>query len=262
MFVLSIVAAILLPVYHLFTMGFKLEKDTFSIPPKWLFFPTIEHYLKLFEVAPFALFLLNSTVISLGSVVVSLLLGLPAAYALAHLEFRGKTAVLFSILSIRLIPPMCVVLPFFLFYSKVRLVDTYAGLIIIYLTFNLSLVIWMMKTFFEDLPRVLYDAAAIDGASVWQIFYGISLPLVSHGIVATGILCFSASWIEFLYALILTRRYARTAIVGLTIFMRFEDTQWGAIAAGGTIVTLPVIIFAFALRRFLVRGLTQGAVKE
>ena len=262
LFVVILMAAILFPIYHLITMSIKFEKDAFSIPPTWIFTPTLDNYKKLFEAGPFGIFLLNSVIIALGSTIVSLCTGIPAAFSLSILKFKGKSAILFGILSIRLVPPMCIVLPFFLIYAKIGLIDTHLGLIIIYLTFNLSLVIWLMKRFFEDLPQDLYDAAKIDGASTWQVFLSVAVPLVSPGIAACGILCFSTSWIEFLYALVLTRRYARTAISGLTIFMRFEDTQWGAIAAGGTIVILPVIIFAIALRKFLIKGLTQGAVKE
>ncbi len=195
-------------------------------------------------------------------VTLSLLLGVPAAYALSRMAMRGKHVLQFWILTSRMIPPMALAVPFFMIFSKTHLLDTYIGLIIIYLTFNLALVIWIMKTFFDDVPVTLEESATIDGCSTFGCFWRISLPLVSPGLAATTIFCWIMSWNEFLYALVLTRRAAKTAPVAVTIFMRFIDIRWGTIAAGSTFIMLPIILFAIVVNKYLISGLVKGALKE
>jgi multiple sugar transport system permease protein len=141
------------------------------------------------------------------------------------------------------------------------LLDTRLGLVIIYLTFNISLVVWLMRSFFDACPRSLEEAAWIDGASLWQTFVRIVLPIAAPGIAATAILCFLYSWNDFFFALILTRNQAMTAPVAVVNFMNYEGWEWGKIAAGGTMVMLPVLIASVMVRRFLIQGMTAGAVK-
>jgi multiple sugar transport system permease protein len=159
-------------------------------------------------------------------------------------------------------PPIAFTIPFFLAYRWLGLLDTLSGLIIIYLTFNLALVIWMMQTFFESVPRALEEAAWIDGCSVWRAFFTITLPLAAPGLAATAVLCFILSWNDFFFALILTRTQAQTAPVAIVSFIQYEGWEWGKIAAGGTLVMLPVVIFTLMVRTYLVRGLTAGGVKD
>jgi multiple sugar transport system permease protein len=142
------------------------------------------------------------------------------------------------------------------------LIDSLTGLVVIYLTFNLALVIWMMRNFFDGVPRALEEAAWIDGCGIWSGFRLIALPLAAPGLAATGVLCFIPSWNDFFYALILTRTKAMTAPVAIVNFMQYEGWEWGKIAAGGTLVMLPVVVFSVFVRRYLVRGLTAGGVKE
>jgi len=159
-------------------------------------------------------------------------------------------------------PPVAFTIPFFLAYRFLGLIDSLIGLVVIYLTFNLALVVWMMRNFFDGVPRALEEAAWIDGSGVWNAFRLIALPLAAPGLTATEVLCFILSWNDFFYALILTRTKAMTAPVAIVNFMQYEGWEWGKIAAGGTLVMLPVVVFSILVRRYLVRGLTAGGVKE
>jgi len=186
----------------------------------------------------------------------------PAAYVLARWRFRGRHQVAMWILVTRMAPPIAFTIPFFLGYTRLGLMDTVAGLALIYVTFNLALVIWTMKGFFDAVPRSLEEAAWIDGAGVWSAFWRVALPLAAPGLAATGILCFILSWNDFFFALILTRTEAMTAPVAIVNFMQYAGFEWGKIAAGGVSVMLPVLLFTVLVRRYLVSGLTAGGVKE
>ena len=146
------------------------------------------------------------------------------------------------ILATRMAPPVAFTIPFFLAYRFLGLIDSLTGLVVIYLTFNLALVVWMMRNFFDGVPRALEEAAWIDGCGVWSGFRLIALPLAAPGLAATGVLCFILSWNDFFYALILTRTKAMTAPVAIVNFMQYEGWEWGKIAAGGTLVMLPVVV--------------------
>ena len=147
-------------------------------------------------------------------------------------------------------------------YRNLGLIDTRIGLIAIYLTFNLSLVIWMMRTFFDGIPRALEEAAYIDGASMIKTFLRVTLPLTGPGVATTAIFCFLFSWNDFFYSLILTRSHAMTAPVAIVNFMNYEGWEWGKITAGSVVIMLPVIIFSLLVRKYLIRGLTAGALKN
>ena len=159
-------------------------------------------------------------------------------------------------------PPIAFTIPFFLAFRVLGLLDTVAGLVLIYLTFSLALVIWTMQSFFDSVPRSLEEAAWIDGAGVWQAFWHVVVPLSAPGLAATTILCFILSWNDFFYALILTRTNAMTAPVAIVNFMQYEGWEWGKIAAAGTLVMLPVVGFTLVVRGYLIKGLMAGGVKE
>jgi multiple sugar transport system permease protein len=159
-------------------------------------------------------------------------------------------------------PQIAFTIPFFLAFRQVGLLDTVWGLAIIYLTFNLALVIWMMQSFFEAVPISLEEAARIDGCGFWGAFLRITLPLTAPGMAATAVLCFIFSWNDFFYALILTRTNAMTAPVAIINFMQYEGWEWGKMAAGGTLVMLPVLIFTILVRKWLVSGMIAGSVKD
>ena len=258
--VAALVLLVMFPFLWMITMSFKPIDDIFAWPPKLFFTPTFEHYLGLVD-DEFAASFWNSLVTSVGSTVVSMVVGVPAAYALSRMEDRIGNRLSLWILASRMAPPIAFTIPYFLVYRYIGLLDTKLGLGIIYVTFNLSLAIWLMRTFFDATPRSLEEAAWIDGASLWEGFFRIMLPLSVPGLAATAILCFLFAWNDFFFALILTRTEATTAPVAVVNFMNYEGWEWGKIAAGGTMVMLPVLVFSILVRKFLVRGLTAGAVK-
>ncbi len=258
--VVVLILVVMFPFLWLLQMSFKPQQEIFAFPPKLFFIPTVQHYWGLWS-TEFRGSFANSAIASVTSTVLSLLIGVPAAYSLARARFRADYQISLWVLASRMAPPIAFTIPFFLAYRYLDLIDTVVGLIIIYLTFNLSLVIWMMRVFFEGVPRSLEEAAWIDGASVWGTFLRIVLPLSAPGLAATAIFCFLFSWNDFFYALILTRTQAMTAPVAVVNFMNYEGWDWGKIAAGGTMVMLPVVVFSLVVRNYLVRGLTAGAVK-
>jgi multiple sugar transport system permease protein len=250
----------LLPFLWLLQMSFKPTPMILEFPPRLLFMPTVEHYVGLWQ-GGFPESFVNSLITSVVSTLMALVIGVPAAYALSRWSGRGRFGLGLSILLTRMAPPIAFTIPFFLAYRYLGLLDTRTGLILIYMTFNLPLVIWMMQPFFDAVPASLEEAALMDGAGFPTVFAEIVMPMVSAGIAATAILCFLYAWNDFFFALILTRTDARTAPVAVVNFMNYEGWEWGKIAAGGSLVMAPVLLFSLMVRRYLVSGLTAGAVK-
>ena len=251
---------LLLPFLWLLQMSFKTNDQILQFPPPLIFKPTFENYAALWQ-STFPASFVNSLLSASFSTALALLLGVPAAWALSKWVGTGKHALGFAILLTRMAPPIAFTIPFFLFYRWIGLLDTVTGLVLVYTSFNLPLVIWMMQPFFETVPPSLEEAALVDGAPTRIVFLKIVLPMVAPGIAATAILCFLYAWNDFFFALILTRTSARTAPVAVVNFMNYEGWEWGKIAAGGSLVMAPVLIFSLAVRRYLVSGLTAGAVK-
>jgi multiple sugar transport system permease protein len=258
--VFVLLALVMFPFLWLLQMSFKPQADIFAFPPKVFFTPTFEHYVALWD-TEFRRSFANSTIVSVGSTIVAMVIGVPGAYALSRTTMRHEQSLSLLILASRMAPPIAFTIPYFLAYRYTGMLDTLSGLIIIYLTFNLSLVIWLMRSFFDATPRSLEEAAWIDGASMFQAFWRIVLPLSGPGLAAPAILCFLYAWNDFFFALILTRTEAMTAPVAVVNFMQYEGWEWGKIAAGGTMVMLPVLVFSILVRRFLIHGITAGAVK-
>lgn len=258
--VIVLTIMIMLPFVWLLIMSFKTNEDIFAFPPKLFFTPTLDNYRALWS-GSFPKSFMNSAVVSVSSTALALLVGVPGAYALSRAPMRQEKPISLVILASRMAPPIAFTIPYFLAYRWMDLLDTRLGLIIIYLTFNISLVIWLMRSFFDACPRSLEEAAWIDGASMWNGFTKIILPISAPGIAATAILCFLYSWNDFFFALILTRNHAMTAPVAVVNFMNYEGWEWGKIAAGGTMVMLPVLVASIAVRKYLVQGMTAGAVK-
>lgn len=257
----TMVALALAPFLWLVMMSFKTPNDIFAGVDRLFFTPTFENYRAL-ATSDFMRSFFNSAVTSTASTALALLIGVPGAYALARSSSGNSRWIAMLILMSRMLPPIAFTIPYFLLYRNVGLLDTRTGLVIIYLTFNLALVIWLMRGFFEGIPRELEEAAWIDGASLWQTFVIIVLPLCGPALVTTAILCFLYSWNDFFFALILTRSQAGTAPIQVVNFMNYEGWEWGKIAAGGTLIMLPVLLFSLLMRKYLVSGMTAGAVKQ
>jgi multiple sugar transport system permease protein len=257
--VIVLVLLVMAPFLWLVRLSFLTNAEIFAFPPRLFPALTLSNYAALWQ-TDFRNSFLNSTVVTVVSTTLSMLCGVPAAYALSRMRARSNLLSLWIVAS-RLAPPTAFAIPYFLAYRELDLMDTRTGLIVIYLTFNLSLVIWLMRSFFENSPRALEEAAWIDGAGFWKALIYVVLPTAAPGLAATAILCFVFSWNDFFFALILTRTDAMTAPVAVVNFMNYEGWEWGKIAAGGSMVMLPVLVFSLLVRRYLISGLTAGAVK-
>lgn len=256
-----IFGVILFPPVVLFLTSIKTELDALSFPPKWIFKPTLENYTEIFEFSPFTKYLLNSFIVASLNTGVVLVLGSFAAYSLARFKFKGADDIAFWILSVRMMPPVAAIIPIYIIMRNLRLLDTPWSLVITYLTFNLPFAVWMMRSFFREIPREIEESALVDGCSIFRSFRSIALPLAAPGLAATGILTFIFSWNEFLFALILTGSKAVTLPVGITGYMKETGINWGYMTAGGALALIPVILFTILAQKHLVKGLTMGALK-
>lgn len=252
---------IVLPFVWLFMLSIKSRLDAFAIPPKLFFTPTFEAYRDIFNDADFVSSIYNSVIVAIGSVSLSLLIAVPAAFALRNLYGGIRRTSMMLILLIRMVPGMVYLIPFFVIYNYTGLLDTYIGLILIHLISNVPLIIWMLTPIWAAVPRELTESARIDGATPLQILIKVDLPMIKGGILAAAILAFIFSWNEFLFALILSRNDVVTLPVALVNFLAFEGTEWGKIAAASVFIVTPSIIFGFLMRRYMISGLASGAVK-
>ncbi|XWN30227.1 MAG: carbohydrate ABC transporter permease [Devosia sp.] len=249
------------PFYWMVTTSLKTQILALESPPVWLFEPTIANYREVLFEDEVGRTLINSLIVAVCTTALAVLLGCPAAYALARFEFRGKKDLWFWFITNRMVSPIVLALPFFLIVRYIGLLDTHLILILIYLTFNLPIVIWICTDQFRAIPYDLDEAARLEGASQWRIFRSICLPLAMPGVAVSSIFSFIFSWNELMFALVLTRNTARTAPAMAVSFMEGYDLPYGKIMATSTLIVIPVIIFALIASRQLVRGLTMGAVK-
>jgi multiple sugar transport system permease protein len=258
---LVIIVATVFPFYWMAAASLKTRSDVLAFPPVFVFQTTFEHYAKAFLEAGIGQNVLNSLFVAVLSTTLALLIGAPAAYALARWDWKGKRDLWFWIISNRFMSPIVVALPFYLIANQFGMLNNLFTLVVIYLSFNVPIVVWISMDQFRAVPKEIDEAAVLDGCSMLQVFYKVVLPLAMPGVVVSAILSFIFSWNEMLFALILTRTEARTAPVAATSFMSGYDLPWGVIMATGTIIVLPVIIFGALVSKQLVRGLTLGAVK-
>ena len=252
------------PFYIVITTALKNDREIFAWPPVWLFHATLANFydaLFVFGGQGAGTFILNSIITTGASTVLSLVLGSMAAYGLARFRFRGRRQLAFWILSTRFAPPIAFVVPMYLMVLQLNLLDTHIALILIYTSMNLSLVIWLLRGFFAEIPIEIEEAALVDGYTRIQIFWRSAVPLVQPGIITAGVLVSIFSWNEFLFASVLTQTNAQTLPVYLSGFSNAMGMAWGQYMAVGVIALLPISAVAFILQRYLVRGLTFGAVR-
>ncbi|MEI6156873.1 MAG: carbohydrate ABC transporter permease [Atribacterota bacterium] len=252
----------LFPLYWMLSMSTKEKTDILAIPPKWFFVPVLKNYLEVLQRGEFLRGFYNSTVIGLLATLLSLIIGVPAAYVLSRFHFKGRENLEFWVLSTRMMPPVVVLIPYFLFFRSLNLMDTKLAVVLMHTVIGLPLVIWFMRGYFMEIPGALEEAALVDGCTYWSAFTRIILPTTFTGVVAVGILTFLFSWNEFLISLILTSYNSKTAPVTVYNFISFQEIAWGPLTAAGIIVLIPVIVFVMLVQRDLVRGMTLGAVKE
>jgi multiple sugar transport system permease protein len=258
----ALVAALLwivFPLFWAFLDSFKNDVEIFHYPPTVLFEPGIDAFRAVLS-GDWLHYFRNSIAVSVGGVILPLLIGLPGAYALARYNLPRKNFTMLSILSIRMMPGIVLLIPYFLMFIFLNLLDTYLGLILVYALFNLPYVVWIMKGFIEQIPRAMEEAAQLDGANLLQIFTEIVIPLSRAGLVITGFLCFAQAWNDFAFAFILTN-LNRTVPVGLSSLIGSRQVFWNQIFAVGVINMIPAITFAYLSRKYWVRGFTLGIVK-
>ncbi len=285
----------LVPLVWIMMTGFKTPPDSISYPPKVTFEPSLEGYVNLFTTrtrvsketlanlpepdnfadrivrnrnmviagpSKFGQRFINSVIIGFGSTFLSIFLGTLAAYGFSRFKIPMADDLLFFILSTRMMPPIAVAIPIFLMYRKLGLSDTHLGMILLYTAVNISLAVWLLKGFIDEIPREYEDAALIDGYTRFQAFYKVVLPQAATGIASTAIFCLIFAWNEYAFAVLLTSGTAQTAPPFIPTIIGVGGLDWPAVAAGATIFLLPVMIFTVLLRKHLLRGITFGAVRK
>jgi sorbitol/mannitol transport system permease protein len=249
------------PILWMVMTSFKTEAIAFDYPPKLLFEPTLDNWrIALYE-SNFAHHLTNTLIITLVSTITAMLLGIPAAYSLAFFPGKRSDFTLMWMISTRMLPPAGVIVPLYVLALDLKLLDTHAGLVLVYTAMNVPLVVWMMRSFFLDLPYEIIEAGRIDGVSLLQELRYIILPLVMPGLTATFLLCLIFAWNEFFFAFNLTTSDASPLSVYISSFKTSEGLFWAKMSAGATIAVLPVVLAGWVAQRQLVTGLTAGAVK-
>jgi multiple sugar transport system permease protein/sorbitol/mannitol transport system permease protein len=250
----------LFPIAWMVLTSIKPEEIGEILPPVWIFKPTLSNYVAVlsgntYASQHFGILLVHSAIVTIAATVLALAVGIPAAYGLARVPFRGRRQTAMWILSTIMFPPAVSVVPVF------GLTDTYPVLVVPYAAFSLPMVIWMLRSSVKQIPYEIEEAAMIDGLSQLGVLRIIVLPLLAPGIIAAGLLCAMLSWNEFLFALTMTRANVQTAPVGLNEFTSMYGTQWGELTAAATATVAPILIVTLILRRRLIEGLTFGAVK-
>jgi ABC-type glycerol-3-phosphate transport system permease component len=258
--VLSLVC--IMPFLWVVLTAFKDRITAFSVPPTWLFSPTIDSFITLVKVRRMHVYLFNSVIISLASTILSVGIGTFAAYALARFRFAGRDDLAFWILTNRMLPPVAVLIPMFMIFQTVHLLDRHIGLIILYTGMQLPFVVWMLRGYFEDIPRQLEEAAWIDGDTWLAAFRKITLPLVSPAITATGIFVLILCWNEYAFALYITGPNSKTLPPSVMTFMVERSVEWNQLGAACVFIALPILIFVLFVQKHFVRGLSMGMIKQ
>jgi len=248
----------LLPLIWTFLTSFKTPVDATANPPKWIFIPTLENYIKVFSEEKFPLYLSNSLIISTTCAISLLLIVFPAAYSLARFKIHGKEDILFWLLSTRITPPVIILIPIFIIFKNLNLLDTYPAIILMHMCINLPLALWMLLSFFEGLPKDIEEAAMVDGCSHLGVLLRIVLPLALPGIAVTTLLCFLFSWNEVLFALILTGLNTKTASIAIYNYLTWVEIKWGELSSAAILIMLPPILITFLAQKYIVRGLMIG----
>lgn len=249
------------PVLWVILTSLKPRTEIFTVPPTILFRPTLEHYAEALRTHGIVPSIRNSLVIACLGTSLALLVAVPAGYAYGRLRFRLRAHLAFYTLFTQMAPPIGMVIPYFLVLNRLRMLDTYVGMVTIYLTFTVPFSVWLMITYFQDLPPELEEAAAVDGASRLTTFLRIMVPQVRGGIAVAAIFAFIDSWNEFLYAVVLTGTTTRTATVAIFSFLAAEESRWGPFTATGVMIMAPVILVALVAQRHILKGLSLGAIK-
>lgn len=256
--VVAALAFFLFPVWWLLMTSLQAPKDVFTAPPKLLFEPTLDNFASVWRDYDVGTYLRNSIIIAAGSTALSLVLGVPAAYALARTGSPRMQQLAWFFLVVRMVPPIAMLLPLYLLMRDLRVLGTYQAVIVVNTVLNSAFVVWMLRAVFAELPIETEEAARCDGASRWGTFWRVALPLARPGIIASALFCILFSWNDFLFALLLTSPATKTLPVALLATFSSTDIVWGQLAVMSLVTVLPVVLAAIALNRKLVQGLTGG----
>ena len=264
---LTLIAAVLLSVWIIpvvwgLLTSLKTERDVLAYPPLIIFEPTLAHYREvLFGASTILPNLISSVIVAGSATLLTMLFAVPAAYALARLNLPAKRTGGFYVLATQMLPPVGLIIPYYLILQRIGALDTYGGMIGIYLTFSLPFAVWLMVSYFEDIPPEMEEAALLDRAGRLRTLWHVILPQVRGGIAVTTIFVFLNAWNEFLFAVVLAGNRVRPVTVAMFNFISVEQTQWARLAAGSMLAMAPVIILGLLAQRHIVKGLTVGAVK-
>jgi len=258
--IIAFTLVMLVPIAWIALAAFKQHVDVYQL--KLLFTPTLENFVTVFQ-APYHLGdkLFNSTVVATATVLIAIPIATCAAYSFSRFDLRGRTALLVLILATQFVPAVVIVLPFFVMFRDLGILDTRLGLVLVNTAIVMPFAIWMIKGFIDGVPIDTEEAALVDGSSRLQVIRNIVLPMAAPGLVTAGIFCFIIAWNEFLFALILTNRDAVTLPVGLALFKAEEGDLWNLLAAAGIIIMVPMFVLALIIRKHFVQGMTMGAVR-
>lgn len=243
------------PLYWLATMSLKYRVDIISVPPKWTFKPTLDNYRWILESTSLLPAMGHSLIVATGTTLLAGLLGLPAAYGFARFQFRRKEELRFWILTTRMLPPVAVIIPFYLIWTVLGLYNTYTALVVTYLVVNLPLVIWLMEGFFREIPQEIEEAAMADGCSRVGAFLRVAIPLAVPGVAAALMLTFLFTWNEFFFAFILTSTKLTLPVAVASFMTSGLELKYGEMAAAGIIASLPAVVLVVFARNVIVRGL-------
>jgi len=256
--ILVIVIPMLFPFFWMFISSFKTQVDIVHWPPKILFTPTMKNFNRVFGEQNFLLYLKNSSVIGFTTVVISLLLGLPAAYSIAR---YGQKRILMLILVARLMPGISFLMPWYIIFSRLRLMDSYIALILSHILIVLPVVVWIMSAYFETIPVEMEASAMVDGATRQRAFLSIILPLSMPGAVTATTLGFIFSWNNFMFSQVLSMQKTRTLPIAVYNFLSYAEVDWGGVMAAAVAIVTPAIILTMIFQKYVIKGLTVGAVK-
>jgi multiple sugar transport system permease protein len=248
------------PIIWTFLTSIKTNADAFAMPPILIFKPIFDNYINIFVKQPFVKYFWDSLIISVTATGAIIFFGSLAAYSISRYTVKGQ-ALANSVMVLRILPPMSIILPVFILFKTFGLLDNYLGMVIIYTAFNLPFGIWLMIGFFRDLPIELEEAGRVDGCSKFQSMWKIIFPLSQPGLVATSILCLIQCWNEYLFALILCSFQVKTLPIGVAEFVTEHQIYWGELTAAAICIMLPIFIFGMFIQKYLVHGLTTGAIK-
>jgi multiple sugar transport system permease protein len=249
------------PVIWVILTSLKTRTEIFTLPPTIFFKPTIQHYVEALLAQDILRGIINSLLVACGTTLFTLLIAVPAGYAFSRIRFPFRARLSFFALLAQMAPPIGLIIPCFLILSRLRLLDTYGGLIAVHMTLTVPFSIWLMITYFQDLPPSLEEAALVDGVTPFNTFLKVVLPNVWGGVGVTAIFAFIESWNEFLYAVVLTGSTTKTAPVAIFGFLAAEESRWGPFTATGVMIMAPVIMVALVAQRQIVKGMTMGATK-